>query len=221
MRPKAVVFDVIGTTLSLEGLRPRLTAVGLPASALETWFAQILREAFALAATGGYAQFSEIALYELAQVARAGGLDVATDRLQEVVDFFSELEPHPDAEEAFQVLRQSGVRIATLTNGSRKATEAILRKAGLLELVEQVLTVEQVRLWKPRREVYLHAAETLQLRPGELALIAAHAWDIHGAKSAGLMAGFVARNETCPSFMAQPDVTGGSLAGVAHQIVQA
>ena len=72
-RPRIVAFDVIETTFSLESLRPRLSAQGIPGASLETWFARILRDAFALAATDTYAGFRDIAAATLAEVAASTG----------------------------------------------------------------------------------------------------------------------------------------------------
>jgi hypothetical protein len=52
-RPLAVAFDIIETVFSLGHLRSRLDAAGVPGQALEVWFAQTLRDAFALDATTG------------------------------------------------------------------------------------------------------------------------------------------------------------------------
>ena len=58
LRPSVIAFDVIETVFSLETLRGRFEVVGLPGTALETWFAQTLRDAFALDATGAFVSFS-------------------------------------------------------------------------------------------------------------------------------------------------------------------
>lgn len=64
-RPHVVAFDVIETTFSLESMRPRLQAAGLPGHLLETWFAQLLRDAFALDASGVYKPFRDVAAARL------------------------------------------------------------------------------------------------------------------------------------------------------------
>jgi len=56
---------------------------------------------------------------------------------------------------------------------------------------------------------------------GELVLVATHAWDTHGAKAAGLMAGFVARGQPYPDQMIAPDFWGEALIDVAQAIVTA
>lgn len=218
-RPRVVAFDIVETTFSLESLRPRLSAQGIPAADLETWFAQILRDAFALAATDTYAGFRDIAAATLVEIARKRGRELGEAGLNAVLDGFGQLNPHPDAVEAFQILRSADVRIAALSNGAAETTHALLQGAGLSPLVECVVSVAEVRQWKPRRGLYLHAAKVLGVLPGELALVATHAWDVHGAKCAGLFTGFVARGQSFPATMAAPDIVGESLSEVANRIM--
>ena len=217
-RPRVVAFDIVETTFSLESLRPRLSAQGIPDASLGTWFARILRDAFALAVTDTYAGFRDIAAATLAEVAREHGRDLGKEDLDAVLDGFGQLDPHPDAAEAFRILRSADVRVAALSNGAAETTQVLLQRAGLLSLVERVISVAEIRQWKPRRDLYLHAAQVLGIPPAELALVATHAWDVHGAKCAGLFTGFVARGQSFPATMATPDITGQSLAEVARGI---
>ena len=218
VRPLAVAFDIVETTFSLESLRPLLVAQGMPGTSLETWFARILRDAFALAATDTYAAFRDIAAATLAELAREHGLDPGRTGLDAVLDGFGQLDPHPEAAEAFRILRSADVRVAALTNGAAETTEALFQRAGLTADVERVISVAEIRQWKPRRGLYLHAAEVLGVTPAELALVATHAWDVHGAKCAGLLTGFVARGQSFPATMVAPDIVGQSLVDIALSI---
>ncbi len=217
-RPRAVGFDIVETTFSLESLRPRLAAQGIPGTSLETWFARILRDAFALAATDTYAAFRDIAAATLAEVGRENGLDLGKAGLDAVLDEFGQLDPHPEAAEAIRILRNADVRVAALSNGAAETTQALFQRAGLVSEVERVISVAEIRQWKPRRGLYLHAADVLGVASAELALVATHAWDVHGAKCAGLLTGFVARGQSFPATMAAPDIVGQSLADVARGI---
>ncbi len=85
----------------------------------------------------------------------------------------------------------------------------------MASLVERVISVAGIRQWKPRRGLYLHAAEVLDVPPDRLVLVTTHAWDVHGAKRAGLVTGFVPRGQGFPGFMAAPDIVGQSLMEVA------
>ena len=219
-RPVAIAFDVIETLFSLDSLRPRLQALGLKGEALELWFAKMLRDAFALAAVGTFRPFKEVASGTLAVMLSDQGLDSGEARIAQALQGFGELAPHPDVLPAFIHLHDIGFRIATLTNGSAATTRALLEKAGLIGYVEQVISIEAVKAWKPRKEVYLHAATVLRVTPEKLALVAAHAWDCHGAHQAGLTTGWIARGETrFQPAMAPPDAQGKTLLEVCDALL--
>ncbi len=220
-RPAAVAFDVIETLFPIEPLRARLVDAGLPRHALETWFAGLLRDAFALDATGVYHPFRAVAMSGLqAQLAKAGR-EADPDWIETIISGFAELDAHPDVAPAMNILRDASVRIFTLTNGSAGVTGKLLLRAGVADLVERTVSIDEVQHWKPNRAVYLHCAEGAGVAPEDLALVAAHGWDIHGAASAGLITGFVARqNEPFPATMRAPDVSGSTLTEVVEALLR-
>lgn len=86
--------------------------------------------------------------------------------------------------------------------------------------VERVISVDEVRHWKPRREVYLHAATVTSVPPERMCLVAAHAWDVLGASRAGLLTGWVARKERkSHTAMGAPTVQGESLTDVVGALL--
>jgi 2-haloacid dehalogenase len=219
--PSVVAFDVIETMFSLEALRPRLQAAGLPGHVLETWFAQLLRDAFALDATGVYKPFREIAAASLEALLGGPAGQTGAGQADGIIAGFMDLDAHPDAAPAVRVLRESGVRIVTLTNGSAAVTARLLERAGLSDYVERTISVEEVQRWKPRREVYIHCASQVGVEPRRLALVAAHPWDIQGARRAGLIAGYVGRNgKPFPSVMDPPHVSGATLVEVVQGLLK-
>jgi 2-haloacid dehalogenase len=133
---------------------------------------------------------------------------------------FGELTAHPDVAPAFELLREAGIRIVALTNGGAENTRQLLNRAGLTEFVERVISIDEIRRWKPHREVYLNAANIVGVPPGDLALVAAHAWDIHGGSQAGLLTGWVIRLEKrFDSSMNPPDVAGDTLDSVCRHFL--
>jgi len=218
-RPLVVAFDIIETVFSLENLRRRLEAAGLPGQALEVWFGQMLRDAFALEVTAVYKPFREVAAATLTNVLVRAGISPESAKIDRVLAGFSELSPHPDAGRAFQRLHDAEIRIVALTNGSPRITETLLQRAGLDQFVERMISIEEVGHWKPHRDVYLHAAKCVDVEPQQLALVAAHAWDIHGAGRAGLTTAFVARGGRYPETMMAPHVMAETLDEVAKRLV--
>lgn len=218
LRPRAVAFDVVETLMPLEPLRGRLAEVGQPAHVLETWFLRTLRDGVALSATGEFHPFPAVArqALDVATGHTAGGAD-----LDYVLAGFDVLAPHPDVEPAMRRLAAGGVRVSCLTNGTERVTYGFLQRSGLAGYVEHVITVEQIGVWKPAAAVYRAAADRLGVFPGQMALVAAHAWDCHGAKRAGCMTGWVDRFEgSYGELFAPADVRGASLVEVAGRLLE-
>ena len=70
---QTVVFDIIGTCFSFDRIRERLAAMDAPKLLFELWFAQTLRDAFALSHSGGYVQLKDVFAAELPRTLRAAG----------------------------------------------------------------------------------------------------------------------------------------------------
>lgn len=201
----------------LEPLRRRIVEAGQPGQVLELWFARLLRDAFALVASGGYRPFGEIAASALSSATDHSLSDEAGQR---IVAGFAELEPHADVEPALRRARDSGAHVVTLTNGSAQTTGALLQRAGLDRYVERTLSVDDVRRWKPAPEVYRLPARTYDVAPDRVALVAAHGWDTHGAHQAGLVTGWVSRLEhRFPDIFDRPDVSGDDLGAVVDGLL--
>jgi 2-haloacid dehalogenase len=79
-----------------------------------------------------------------------------------------ELPTHPEVPDALSRLRSAGFPLATLTNSSPEMVRAQLGYAGILELFDQVLSVEEVRRYKPAPEPYQLAAERFGAWPSEV-----------------------------------------------------
>ena len=214
-RPAVVAFDVMETLASLEPLRARLTETGQPPGLLEAWYTRTLRDGMALSATGDYAGFTEVADAALRGLTH---YTISDDQVAYVMAGFDELPAFPDALPAVTQLAEAGLRVACLTNGSASFTSSFVERAGLR--VDRIISVGEVYRWKPASVVYLYAAEVLGVSPDRLALVAAHDWDCHGAKRAGLTTGWVSRKAGGFGVpFAPPDVRGEDLTEVAAKLL--
>jgi 2-haloacid dehalogenase len=217
-RPAVVAFDVIETLASLEPLRARLTQTGQPPGLLETWYIRTLRDGMALSATGDYVGFAEVADAALRGLTH---YTISSEQVAHVMAGWDELPAFPDAVPAITQLTEAGLRVACLTNGSASLTSSFVERAGLGSLVDRVISVEEVYRWKPSGVVYRYAAEVMGvLAADHMALVAAHDWDCHGAKRAGLITGWVARKSGgFGAPFAPPDVTGEDLTEVVAKLL--
>jgi 2-haloacid dehalogenase len=213
LAPEVLALDVNETLSDMTALSGRFEAAGASADLVATWFAQTLRDGFALTAAGAYAEFAVIAGSALRSLL-AGLPDFAGDPAavaKGLVTAVSELPVHNDVSSGLRRLHDAGIRLVTLGNGSAETARRLLENAGVAGCIEQFLTVDDVGRWKPAAEPYRFAAETCGVRAEQMMLVAAHPWDVDGAKRAGLASAWINRSGAAyPEFFSAPDVTCAS-----------
>lgn len=208
-RPLVVAFDVNETLFSLDAVGRRLDDAGAPTGTLQRWFSQVLSDGFAVTAAGGFMEFRQLALRWLIRMLD----DEAT--ASHVLDGFGELDPHDDVRPALERLAAAEVPAVTLTNGHAEMTDALLRRAGLRDLVAGCHDVGEVERWKPAALPYEHCAQRNSVTPQRLGMVAVHSWDIDGANRAGLVTGYASRHEgTHVGHFSPADVAADDLVGV-------
>jgi len=220
MRPLVIAFDVNETLLDLRVLDDVfLDALG-DAALRPQWFAQMLQVAFVGAITDRYVDFSTAQASALRMVADRAGVALSEDASARVAAAMRELPAHDDVAGAVARLREAGLRLVTLTNSPLDVVSAQLRHAGLDASFEAVLSADEVRALKPRREAYELVARRSQVALGEVMLVAAHSWDVAGALAAGCRSAFVARPSMPLNPLGeQPEIVAPDLERVADAIL--
>ena len=187
-----IVFDIIGTCFSLEKPRQQLIELGAPSYALELWFAQALRDAFALSHAGSYQPLKEVLQAELPRTLKSLKIDLDSSQVSQVMNTFKELDLQPNAKEAFEILTEADKKIVALTNGSKDSTHTLLERAGVQKYFSEVYSVDAIAITKPHPDVY-------QMIPtdnlSKVWLVAAHAWDIAGGEKVGMKTAFIKQLE--------------------------
>ena len=216
-RVDAVAFDVLETLLDLDPIGERLEEVGQPAVVLGPFFMRFQRDAMALTLAGDNADFTATARQSLRVETQQA---MSEDEISHVLEGFAKVPAFPDAMPALQKLSEAGVTIGCLTVGDPDNTRSFLAGAGLETYVDHVVTCDVVGVWKPVPDVYHHTAKALNCDLDRMALVAVHAWDCHGAKKAGALAGWCSRLEGEPGDVFQPaDVRGDDLVEVVDGLL--
>lgn len=167
--------------------------------------------------TDTYRSFSDHVAAAITVQAKRHGFD--TDRIDEATKVAAQLPAFPDASPALDKLTADGRRLAVLTNSGAKSGEKTLEAAGLASYFDLIIGVDTVQMVKPHPRTYAHALEVLDVPAGEALLVAAHGWDVTGAKRAGLATCWVARGERhLMATVPQPDVRATDLLDAARQI---
>jgi 2-haloacid dehalogenase len=213
--PRLVILDVNETLSDMSPMADALTTVGAPPGSAGVWFASTLRDGFALTAAGAAPVFMEVATDALRAVIgpHVEGAEKQEEAVASVMAAFGALRVHGDVPDALRDLAAAGVRLVTLSNGASTVAEGLLRRAGISDVVEAMLSVEDAGAWKPDHRAYDYALRSTEVAAEEAMLVAAHPWDVDGAARAGLRTAWVNRiGATYPRSFRPADVEVPTLA---------
>ena len=126
---------------------------------------------------------------------------------------------YPEAARALDVLEAAGFALAVLTNSPTDVADAGLRAAGLRERFAHVVGTDQVGVFKPDARVYRHGLSAIGAEPGDATMVAAHWWDLRGARAVGMRVAWVGRGEgTLNPLLGEPDAQGADLLATAMML---
>jgi 2-haloacid dehalogenase len=216
---RVIVFDVNETLLDLAPLRGPFARAFGDAAPLGEWFARLLHGSLVATITDSYEDFASIGQRALDAVASRRRIELEPTERDAILGTMLELPTHPEVPDALLRFRSEGFPLATLTNSSPEMARVQLEHSGILDLFDQVLSVEEVRRYKPAPEPYRMAAERLGVDVSDVRMVAAHDWDVWGATRAGCAAAYVARTSVPFVIGTPPDVVGADLSAVADAIL--
>ena len=194
MPAPAFVFDAYGTLFDVHAAIARYRdEVGPDADRLsELWRTKQLEYSWTLTLAGRYLDFwslTQQALdYALARVPSADR------RLRaKLLEAYQALDAFPDARATLHELKRRGHRTAILSNGSPGMLRAAVSAAQVGADLDFVLSVDGIRMYKPRPEVYALVPAAMQVEPGHVVFVSSNRWDVMGAASFGFRAAWINR----------------------------
>jgi 2-haloacid dehalogenase len=182
----AFVFDAYGTLFDVHAAIARhRTAAGPDADRFsEIWRTKQLEYCWMLSAAGHY-----LDVWTLTERALDHALvrfpSVPRSLRADLLESYFKLDAFSDARAALAALKIQGLRTAILSNGSPKMLSGAVVNAGIAAELDAVLSVDTIRIYKPRREVYALVTEAFGVAPGEVAFVSSNRWDVMGAASFG------------------------------------
>lgn len=219
MSRPVIAFDVNETLLDLGPMQRALTEAFEDSTAAREWFLTLLHTSLVSNHIGRYESFSSLGVNALVTVAQRRSIDLDVDDVERLLAPMGQLPPHPDVPEGLQQLLDGGHRLIALTNTPAVRLGPLLEQAGIAEYFERLLSVDEVKRFKPAPEVYLMAAARCGVEIGDMLMVAAHDWDILGARSVGMPGAFVARRGAIwGSAQQMPDLVVSSVIDLAEQL---
>ncbi len=203
--PRAYVFDAYGTLFDVHAAITRHRGAAGPDAERfsEIWRAKQLEYAWILTLAGRYVDFwtlTERALdYAFARVP-------SVDRTlrPKLLEAYFTLDAFADAPAAVAALKARGSRIAILSNGSPRMLDAAIAGSGMRGLFDGVFSVDAVRMYKPRPEVYALVTDGFRIRPDEVVFVSSNRWDVMGAAAFGFRPLWVNRARLPDEYTEEP-----------------
>lgn len=192
---RALVFDAYGTLFNVQavsalaeqlvpGRGEVITQVWRLKQLEYTWLGSLMR---------GYEDFWAMTRYSLEFALSAVGVEPTSQLVDQLRNRYLTLDPYPEALTALQQLRQNGLKLAILSNGSPYMLDEATRASGLDRVLDRVISVELVQVYKPDPRVYALAASQLGVTSDQILFVSSNNFDIIGAKNAGLRSVWIRR----------------------------
>ena len=191
---KVYVFDAYGTLFDVHSAIARHAgAIGPEAARLsETWRIKQIEYTWNYALMGRWRDFRDLTAAALdAAAAMHGGLPGGMR--DQLIAAYEELDAYPDVAPTLTALRARGAKTAILSNGSRDMLANGTRAAGLDDLLDAVISVDEVRIFKTSPAVYALVEARFGVKPPEAAFQSSNRWDVAGAKAFGFHVNWVNR----------------------------
>jgi 2-haloacid dehalogenase len=164
------------------------------------------------ALSGHYADFWQTTEDALVFAAKLLQLELTPEKRAQLMQAYLGLKAWPDVPSALSALKETGIRLAFLSNMTTKMLEAGIKNAGLDGVFEHVLSTDQKRAYKPDPRAYQMAIEAFKLRREEIIFAAFAGWDAAGAKWFGYPTFWVNRlNLPAEELGVAPDAMGRDL----------
>jgi|ERR1041385_5907560 2-haloacid dehalogenase len=203
---KALVFDAYGTLFDVfsvtslcEELFPRR---GKELS--QTWRRKQLEYTWLLSLMGRYRDFWSLTEDALVYSTNSLKLDLTGDKRAQLMESYLRLTTFPDVKPGLESLKLIGLRLAILSNGEPKMLASAVQSAGIGHLIDDVFSVDRVKIFKPSPRVYDRLPADLKIDKAEIGFVSSNNWDVNGAGSAGFYAFWLRRSGEIPEELAYP-----------------
>ena len=183
---RACVFDAYGTLFDVHSAVARhRDRIGSEAAALSaTWRTKQLEYTWQRSLMDRYVDFSQVTADGLDYALEAHGVDDEALRA-DLLDAYLTLDCYPEVPAVLRALQEAGLRNAILSNGSPMMLEAAVESAGLGDLLEAVISVDALGVYKPAMAVYRLALDRLRVGRGQVSFQSSNAWDAAAAATFG------------------------------------
>lgn len=159
----------------------------------EHWRLKQLQYTWLRAITGAHTDFWEVTQNGLDWALEANGLDGDADLRERLLQLYWELTAYPEVPAMLATLKAQGMNTAILSNGSPDMLNGAVDSAGIGDVLDDVLSVEDVGIFKPADQVYELVTKRFNCARDEVLFVSSNGWDAAGATGYGFTTAWVNR----------------------------
>jgi 2-haloacid dehalogenase len=188
------VFDAYGTLFDVNAAVARCRdQIGPKADRMaELWRSKQLQYSWLRSLTRRHVDFWQVTGQALDFAMAAVGLNDPVLRAH-LMDLYQTLDAYDDAAPCLQRLKAAGLKTAILSNGSKAMLASAVDSAHLTPLLDAVLSVDEVGIYKPDFSVYRLVTDRLVLQPSAVCFVSSNGWDAHAAADFGFQVAWANR----------------------------
>jgi len=195
--PNTLAFDIYGTlidtngiTLALEGIIGKDNAVVFA----NLWRDKQLEYAFRRGLMNDYQPFAECIRAAMHYSIDFMGVEINELQQQDLLACYKTLPAFADVQSSLVRFQQAGHALYAFSNGTSEAVEQLLKSAGIREYFLDIISVDEIKTFKPDPDVYQHFCRRTNAKAGDCWLISCNPFDVLGAANAGFQSAWVQRS---------------------------
>jgi 2-haloacid dehalogenase len=213
---KVCVFDAYGTLFDVHSaVGQHVQALGSQADSISMlWRQKQLEYTWLRSLMGRYVDFQQVTAQALSYALQAHSVADAPLE-QRLLLAYNQLSSYPEVITTLKQLREAGIATAILSNGSPDMLHAAVAHAGLSDLIDQVISVDSLSIYKPDPRVYQLAVDGFGVTKKHILFHSSNAWDVAGAVNFGFHVAWINRFSQPPESLSKsPDLEVKDLAQV-------
>lgn len=194
---KTIAFDVYGTLIDVSALTKALAQyVGSKADKFtKTWRAKQLEYAFRRGLMNNYCDFAKCTEQALDYTEAFLDVPLVVAQKQHLLELYHSLPCFADVTRGLTQLQQNGYNLVAFSNGSAADVEQVLGNAAVRNYFSDIVSVEDVKSFKPDPAVYQHLMNRTKTEAEQCWLISSNAFDVIGALNIGMRSAWVKRSD--------------------------
>ncbi|MDC0092715.1 haloacid dehalogenase type II [Alphaproteobacteria bacterium] len=134
-----------------------------------------------------------------------------------LLELYLKLEAYPEVENLLKQLKDNGLKTGILSNGNEEMLESAVRNAKIENLIDEVISVERCKVFKPSSKVYDLVKDAFNVNKNDVAFFSSNAWDMHAAANYGFKTIWVNRfNSKLERLPGKPEAIVKNLDGIVQ-----